>query len=155
MPPHLTARRSILILSSHLRLGLPSGLLASGFTIKTLYAPLLSYKRAILPAHLSLLHLTTRIIFCEEYSTSLQPTNPNRDTRLGPRTHCSNGKHAYNRSVWIAPFSSQSNAVFPCPPPPHCVMRQRAVSVTWQCWQLSVSRKCVQEALPWWGWYPE
>jgi hypothetical protein len=30
MPPHPTSRRSILILSSHLRLGLSSGLLPSG-----------------------------------------------------------------------------------------------------------------------------
>ena len=39
--PHLTYWRSILILSTHLRLGLPSGLFPSGFPINTLYTPCL------------------------------------------------------------------------------------------------------------------
>ena len=37
--PHPTSWRSILILSTHLCLGLPSGLFPSGFPTKTLYAP--------------------------------------------------------------------------------------------------------------------
>ena len=37
--PHPTSLRSILILSTHLRLGLPSGLFPSGFPTRTLYTP--------------------------------------------------------------------------------------------------------------------
>ena len=40
--PHPTSWRSTLILSTLLRLGLPSGLLPSGFPTKTLYSPLSS-----------------------------------------------------------------------------------------------------------------
>jgi hypothetical protein len=42
MPPHLTFWRSILILSSYLRLALSGSLFFSDFPIKTLYIPLLS-----------------------------------------------------------------------------------------------------------------
>jgi hypothetical protein len=65
--PHPTSWRSILILSSHLNLGLPSGLFPSGFPIKTLYTPLPSPVRATCSAHLIILYLITRTIFGEQY----------------------------------------------------------------------------------------
>ena len=67
--PHPTSRRSILILSAHLRLGLPSGLLPSGFPTKTLYTPLSSNTRATCPAHLILLDFITCTILGEEYKS--------------------------------------------------------------------------------------
>jgi hypothetical protein len=42
MLPHPTSRKSILLLSSHLRLGPSSGLFPSGFPTKIFYAPVLS-----------------------------------------------------------------------------------------------------------------
>jgi hypothetical protein len=65
--PHPTSWRSILILSSHLHLGLPNGLVPLGFPTKTLYTHLSSPTRAACPAHLILLDVITRTIVGEEY----------------------------------------------------------------------------------------
>ena len=67
VPPIPLQRRSILILSSHLHLGLLSGLFPSSFPTKTPYTHLLSLIRATCPAHLILLDFITRTIFGEEY----------------------------------------------------------------------------------------
>ena len=60
-PSHFTEIH-LIILSSHLSLGFPSGLFPSGFPIKILYTPLLSPIRATCPAHLIILDFITRTI---------------------------------------------------------------------------------------------
>jgi hypothetical protein len=65
--PHPTSWRSILILSTYLRLGLAIGLFPSGFPTKNLYTPLSSPILATCPAHLILMDFITRTILGEQY----------------------------------------------------------------------------------------
>jgi hypothetical protein len=68
-PVHTTPSylRSILILPTHLRLGVPSGLFPSGFCTNILHVFRFSPIRATFPAHLSLLDLIILITLGEEY----------------------------------------------------------------------------------------
>ena len=74
-PIQSTSWRSILILSTLLRLGLPSGFFPSGFPTKTLYTPLSSPIRATCPAHLILLDFITRTILGEEVRSCCRLVN--------------------------------------------------------------------------------
>jgi hypothetical protein len=67
IPSHPTSRRFTLILSSNLRLGLPSDPFPLGFPSKPLYTPLSSHVRATCPTHLILLDFITRKIVGEQY----------------------------------------------------------------------------------------
>ena len=58
---HPNSWRYVWVLSFYLRLGLPSGFFPSGFSTKTLNAPLPSPTCAIYPFHLILLDFITRI----------------------------------------------------------------------------------------------
>jgi hypothetical protein len=66
-PYHSILSKIHLILSTHLRLGLPSGLFPFGFPTNILYAFLFAPIRATWPAHLILIELTILIILGEEY----------------------------------------------------------------------------------------
>jgi hypothetical protein len=88
---HPTSWRSILVLSSQLRLGLPNGLFSSGFLTNALWTPLSSPIRSKCPAHLILLDFTARTILGMEYrsfSSSLRNFLyfPVVSSLLGPNT---------------------------------------------------------------------
>ena len=91
-PPHPTSWRSILIVSSHLRPGLPICLLPSGIPTTILYIILLFPIPATSPAYLIILHFITRTVFGVQYrslSFSLCSflLSPVTSSVLGPNIH--------------------------------------------------------------------
>jgi hypothetical protein len=66
-PVHTMSPRSILVLSTHLSLGLPIVLFPSVFPTNNPYAFLFSPIRALYPAHFILLDLIVLITLGEEY----------------------------------------------------------------------------------------
>jgi hypothetical protein len=66
-PSHHLSQRSILILSFHLHLGLPSGVFLSGSPTNIFCVFLIPTMCAASPAHIILPHLITLIMFIEEY----------------------------------------------------------------------------------------
>jgi hypothetical protein len=82
--PLPTSWRSILILSSHLRLGLPYGLFLSGFPTRNLCTPLPYPIRTTCLAHLILLDFTTRTILGKEYKNNniINNNNNNNNNKL-------------------------------------------------------------------------
>jgi len=99
--PHPICWRSILILSSPIRLGLPSGPFPSGFPTKTLYAPL---HMCYMPR--PFIDSITRIIFGEEYrplSSSLCNLlrSPGTSSLLGPNILLP-GSRTPQSFVWLS-----------------------------------------------------
>ena len=93
--------RSILILSSHLLLGLASGLFPSGLLTTTLYAPLLFLIRATCPAHRNVFYLITQVITRDQYRSWC--------SSVCSRLHCRVISFLLGPSVFLSTLLSSSS----------------------------------------------
>ena len=84
LQPHFIFWRSILILFSNLHLGLPNGLLPSGFPTKILYALLFSPMLATCPVSLILPDLMSRISFGKGFRSWISALCSLLQSLLGP-----------------------------------------------------------------------
>ena len=108
MPPHPTSCRSILILSSHLSLGFPSGLFPSGFPTRTLNTLFLSPIRATCPVHLIFLDfITQKILGKTRYPLYMRLGEPHgrsgRVRTISPPPHLASISGPFNRLRVIIP----------------------------------------------------
>ena len=97
--PFSTSRRSILILSSNLHLGLPNNLLPSCIPIKTLYATLYSPIRSTCPAHLITLFWSPQWYLWEVQCTNL-PVSLHANTVERGHLLCLSHKSKRSWSLW-------------------------------------------------------
>ena len=111
--PHPMSWRFIIILSSHLRLGVPSSLFPSGFPTKTLYIPLLSPIRATCPAHLILFDLITRTILGEDYISSRPSSNAEVEELVELCLYFSSGP-SWPILIWTFTFTLFRSITEPC-----------------------------------------
>jgi hypothetical protein len=109
----------MLILSSHLHLCLPNGLLPSGLQTKVLYSFLISHMRATCSAHLILLDLITLIIFGKGYklwSSSIRSLLQPPATSSATPKLCRHQKHMVKEWPW---GSHRDTSLAALPQPEH------------------------------------
>ena len=95
--PHTTSWRLILILHSHVRLGLPN-VSFPGFPRQNIVSTFLFHLRATCPTHFILLYFVSQIIFCGKYTSQVSP--------LGSLLHPPVNSSLLNPNIFLCAFFS-------------------------------------------------